>query len=325
MRRYLPLLLALLLAPAFEAAAQDQDQSSFAFLLTPSSARSAALAEADGALPRAAPTTLFSNPALLSPRAHGLLALSYLNHVADVNGAAAAYAHHLPEAGTAALAIRYLGYGSIEERSVENEESGESFGAYDLAVTSGYAFPLMADLRFGVNAHLIHSRIAGEGATALALDGGLAWHLPEWLMHLGLSVHNLGGALDAYVDEKPHLPTDVRLHLSKRLRYLPLTLGVSGRRLHEPGWNETASTTAGEIASHVVLSGLLHLGETLEVRLGYSPAKHIAFSSGDRLDFAGVHMGAGLEVAGFQVDYAMRSWSDAGLQHHLSVTTRITD
>ena len=116
------------------------------------------------------------------------------------------------------------------------------------------------------------------------------------------------------------LPLDLRLGVSKALRYIPLTISVMGYNLDSYSGE---GSVLDEALRHVAVGGELRFGEPVRVRLGYNPRVHEELATGERLDLAGLSAGFGLEISRFGFDYAFNSWSQVGGLHQLSVRTRL--
>ena len=158
---------------------------------------------------------LFSNPALLGESDHGQLAVSYLNHLADINAGFVVYARNVERlGGTVAGSVRFLSYGDFERADAEGTRTGDTFGASDAIVTLSYARPAGDRLHVGGSAHAVFSSIDDASANALAADFGVTYALPEQGLALSASLHNLGvvtSDLGAEGDELPDGPPLRRL------------------------------------------------------------------------------------------------------------------
>src|SRR5690554_4256924 len=94
-----PLLAALLLTLPALASAQPSRLTGFGLLRLEPSARASALAGAYGIGSGEDVNAVFANPALLDEADHGQLAVSYLNHLADINAGFVVYARHVERLG----------------------------------------------------------------------------------------------------------------------------------------------------------------------------------------------------------------------------------
>lgn len=319
MRLCLLAALALAAAPAW---GQARGETAFDLVRLDPSARAAALAGA-GALPGDDPTAGFYNPALLAPPMSRALAIGYTNHVADVSAGSAVYARDLRQLGlTGSLAVRFLSYGEFDRRAGDEAPSG-TFSAGETAVTATLAREVLPRLRAGASVHALFASIDEAGASALAGDLGVVYAAPEQALTLGASVHHVGATLSSLGAERDRLPLDVRLTATKGLRYLPLTVSVSGIDLQDMGGADADSSLLVRTLDHLALGGELALGQALSVRLGYNGRRGDALRSGGRLDLAGTSVGAGLALRRVTVDYAFTNWGDFGGYHQFGLRTKL--
>ncbi|WP_420455293.1 PorV/PorQ family protein [Rubrivirga sp.] len=316
---------ALALGLAVPASAQSRTQTAFDLVRLDVSARTAALA-GPAALASDDPSAAFANPALLTPDADGTVALSYTNLVSDVNAGTAVYARDVGWLGGLSLAggVRYLSYGEFERRTgaeAEGETLG-TFGASEAAVTVAASREVLPQLRVGLAAHALFASLDDAGAQALAGDVGVTYAVPEQGWVLGASVHHVGAMLSSFGTETDRLPLDVRVVVSKRLRYVPLTVSVAGIDL-QAGGVRADSSLMDRTLDHLAVGGELALGSSFAVRAGYNGRRGADLRSGGRLDLAGVSVGAGIVLRRVAVDYAFSNWGDFGGLHQFGVRTRL--
>ncbi len=313
---------ALLLLAALPARGQPGDLTGFAFLRLEPSARAAALGGSYAAVYGDDTNALFYNPALLNEQMHGMLSLSYLNHLADLNAGFAAYSRHLDGLATFAAGLRFLSWGRLERADEQGQRLG-TFGAGDVALTLGAARAYDDRLRYGASVHLVHSSVASYGATALAFDAGLLYYLPDQNLSLSASVHNLGATLSSLGSTRDDLPVDVRIGFTKRLRHLPLLLTLTGYNLHDLGDTPDDASALSNVMRFLTFGGEFQFSPAFNVRLGYNHRRHEDLKMSSRLDLAGFSLGAGLRITRVWVDYAFNSWSSLGGLHQFTVRTRL--
>lgn len=318
--------LAVFAALTSPASGQSPAETAFDLVRLDPSTRAAALAGA-GAVPGDDPTAAFYNPALLAPEMGRALALSYTNHVADVSAGAAVYARELPLWGgtTAALGVRFLSFGDFERLTgVEAEDAApDTYGAGETALTVSASREVLPQLRAGASVHALFASIDDASAQAVAADLGVALSVPGQALTLGASVHHLGAVVSSLGETDDRLPLDVRLTATKRLRYLPLTVSLSGVDLQSFDGPEVDSSFVNRALDHVAVGGELQLGGAFSVRVGYNGRRGDALRGGGRLDLAGVSAGAGLRLRRVTVDYAFSNWGDFGGLHQFGVRTRL--
>lgn len=313
-------LAACLLTCALPARSQPTDLSGFGFLRLEPSARAAALGGSFSAVYGDDVNAFFYNPAALNDAMHGALSVSYLNHLSDINAGFVAYSREVAGVGTLAGGLRFLSYGEFEEADEQGNRTG-TFGASDVALTVGAARAQSERLRYGANVHVVYSSIADFNASALALDAGVLYALPEQTLTLSAGVNNLGVTLSSFGDTKDDLPLDVRVGLTKGLRYLPLTVSVMGYNLHDYDSISDDATTLDNVLGHLALGGELQFAEAFGVRVGYNHRRHEALKTKSRLDLAGFGAGFGIKITRFRFDYGYNSWSENGGLHQLTVRT----
>lgn len=316
MRRLLPFALFVLFAPA----AAAQTLGAYSFLRLDTSPRAAALAGTADALPTDDPAVLFANPALLDGTQAGTVGLTYLNHLGDVNAGSLAYARRIG-GFDAAVGVRYLGFGELKAANAQGEVTG-TFSASSVAVTAGTSYAVNERLRLGGALTLATSGIDDARGTAVSADLGAAYRLPGALT-VSATARHLGTALSSLGTETDELPLDLRVGVSKRLRYLPLQVSVVGYDLQSPGEGKAGRSTGAQVAGHVAVGGTLFLGRAVEVRVGFSPRRNQELATAERLDLAGLGLGFGLRVRQFALDYGFASWSENGALHHLGIRARL--
>ncbi len=310
-----------LLAGAPDASAQSTDVSPFSILRLEASARAASLGGSFGASALDDVNSFYYNPASLNDAMHGSLALTYLNHIGDLNAGFAAYARQVEGVGTFAASLRYLGWGGVQGADEAGNETS-SFSPSDMVVSIGGAFEYVPDVRLGATIHGLYSSMASYSASALAADAGVLW-TPSGSTSIGLSLHNIGFVTSNYGRTDDHLPVDLRLSISHRLQHLPLLISVTGQNLQAPGEAPQGVDGISSVMRHLAFGGEFQFSEAFNVRFGYNHRNHQDLKMNARLDLAGVGMGFGLKVHRFFLDYAYNSWSTLGGLHQLSVRTRV--
>lgn len=323
--RRLSLIVAFFVAGALSALAQPASTTSgFRFLRLEPSARAAAMGGAFSSVYGDDVNALFYNPAALNEDMHGGLALSYLNHLAGLNAGFLAYSRTVAGLGSFGLGVRYLNYGDIERADADGARTGDTFRAGDLALTLGGARALSDRLRYGVNAHFVTSGIDTYRSSAVALDAGLLFALPSQQLIASASIHHVGVTLNSFGETRDELPVDVRVSVSKRLRYVPLMLSITGYNLHDVGNVPVENASAvSQVLYHIAVGGEFELGSALRLRAGYNHRRHDELRTKARLDTAGLSLGGGLQIRDFQFDYAFNSWLQDGNLHQFTVRTTL--
>lgn len=298
--------------------AQSSGLSSFPFLEFAASARASALGGSLAAVADGDVNAFFYNPALLDSTTHRAASLSYLNHLAGANAGFLAYGYEVDGLASFGGGLRFLSWGTLEGANAIGERTG-TFGAGDVALTVGAARPWRQRWHYGANVHVVYARLESTSATALATDLGVRYRIPAQQLVLSASANYLGRAVDSFGPTRDRLPFDVRLGLTKRLRYLPLMLSLTGHGLDDLGADEEDGTPLDRVLAHLRLGGELTLGEFLQVRLGYDHRRSRELALRDGFDSAGLSTGFGLTLPPLHVGYAYQSWSEYGGLHWLTL------
>jgi hypothetical protein len=314
-------LIGVFIAPVSNVWAQIQT-SGFSVLQLDASARSAALAGSTTALRESNGSVLFSNPALLTPRADRRLAFSYLNHISNINAGWLSYARQLDSLGTVAVGLRYLSFGSFDELDQQGVKTG-TFGASDIAISIGAARSWRNVWSYGAALHLTRSAIASNSASATAIDAGIVYDNPTSRSTFSASVHNLGIVLSSVGTRADKLPLDFRIGLTQKLAYLPLLISITAYRLHELDGGDPENGSFSAVLNHVKLAGEFQFSESFQVRFGYDHRKHQDLKIKSRLDMAGFSTGLGLVIAKIGFDYSFNSWSSLGSLHRFSIVSSL--
>ncbi len=317
--RIIPLLL-IFCGVSTTAPAQPGPATAFSFLRLEPSARAASLGGAFSAVYGDDVNALFFNPALLNEDAHRALSISYLNHLAGINAGFVAHSRHVEGVGTLGAGLRYVRWGNMDGYDEGGQPTGD-FDAGDAALTVSLARSEQERLRYGANVHAMHSSIGSYGASALAADVGVAYHLPERRLTLSASANNLGAVLDRFGPSRDALPFDVRIGVSKRLQYVPFLLSVTGYNLNHVGDDLGGGGPVGDALRHVAIGGEFQFSEAFNVRFGYNHRRHQDLKMKSRLDMAGLGLGFGIKVSTFRFDYAFNSWSTLGGLHQFTLQT----
>jgi hypothetical protein len=312
------LLLAVLCAPgpALRAARihPDAGSTSAAFLKLPIGARAAALGGAFAAIP-GDPFSIYWNPAGLAcagpQRSVGFFHNEYFQGLGQEF---LSYSAPAPRGGWG-LGLNYFYTGSdLERRSGLNEDDpanpisppeGE-FGAYDLALSAGYARRYPGAYALGAAVKVIRQSIDGERGLSAALDLGalreFAWRGGEYTA--GLSVSNLGPGIK-FVDKRYDLPLVFRAGLSRRLDERGALLSLDAVK---PSDNYLSFIAGVEYP----LTGRLAL------RSGYRYRLH-----GNELGaWSGFSAGAGVAFDKLTFDYAFSPFGTLGNSHRFSINLR---
>lgn len=316
----------LILALPVTAVSQSAIHSTYRFLLVPPSAYASALGGNGVSLKNGDFSMMTLNPAYISAGDHRHFALSYVNHISDVNMGMLSGAWNFPGIGTLGGELRYLNYGKLTRADAEGNRMG-SFQAYDMALSVAMSRNLLPDLRYAGGITLIRSSYAQYQSSAVAVMGGIWYAIPAQDLILGASITNLGSQIQTFDGIKEPLPLDIRVGVSKRLEHMPLRLSLTLHSLDRwqlPTVTDTRRPTFSQnLARHVELGAELLLSEYVQIGLGYNRLRHEDLKSSDRLDLAGTSIGIIIHTKHFRFDISRNSWSSSGGLLQLSFQTTL--
>ena len=288
-------------------------QNAFEFLRLDMSPRAAALA-GGFVSGNDDPNVIFYNPSGIAMLEGKPVSFSFLKHLEDINSASVAYSQEFEGIGRFGAGIHYVNYGTFTKADEAGNQFGE-FSANEMALSIGYANELDSNFYYGANAKFIFSGIESYTSTALALDLGLHYTIPESKWNFGISVLNLGAQMSKYSTVKEDLPLDVRVGFSKELEHLPFRFFVSLNKLNKDYDN------FGERFKQFTLGGEIRLSKVMKLRLGYDNEKRRDLKIGTSAGLAGFNIGLGILVADYKFDYAFSSMGSIGSLHRIGIST----
>ncbi len=290
-------------------------QNTFDFLRLDGSARAGALGgsfvtNSDD------PDVIFYNPAGLKLLEDNPASFSFVKHLMDINLASLAYSTQFEGIGRFGAAIKYINYGTFEGADESGNRTSE-FSAGEIAFVIGYANQLDENFYYGANAKFIYSGIENRSSTALAVDLGLHYAIPDKNWSFGFSIINLGGQISKYYSTSEDLPLDVAIGVSKRLENLPLQLSLDFHKLNEKRDDFAQKFKAFNVGAEFTLS------KVMKLRFGYNNERRSEFKIGTTAGIAGFNIGLGVKVSDYQFDYAYSSLGSVGGLHRIGISTSI--
>ena len=298
------------------------ESSSFPVAQMDETTRSMALGGRSPALLSSDASALFANAALLNSQMQRTVSISYLNHLAGISSGSIAYATSVDSLTSAGIGVRYLSFGSIDRADELGNRDG-TFSASDLDIALSGSRGIAKNLRVGMSIHFLNSSLDDESASALSLDGGLVYELPDRSLAVALVVQQVGITMSSIGRSNAELPLDVRVGVTKKLAHVPLLLSISFYRLNELGEAPDDLSAFGGLMYHTILGGEFQFSRNFQIRIGYNFRRHDELGLKSRLDFSGVSTGFGVRVSKIGIDYGFSSWSSIGGLHRFSIRTRL--
>ena len=259
---------------------------------------------------------LFYNPAGISFLEKDPVSFSFVKHLMDINLFSLAYSTEFEDIGRFGSAIKYINYGSFDEADEFGNRTGE-FSAGELAFILGYTNEFSENFYYGANAKVIYSSIADESSSAIALDLGINYEIPNQKLNLAAAVLNLGTQLSSYIDTKEDLPLDVTIGISKRLENLPVRLSLDFHQLNKD---------RDELYQHLKgfsVGAEFYLSEVFTLRFGYDNEKRSDLKVGSSSGIAGFNGGLGVKVSEYSFNYGYSSLGSIGAMHRIGLATAL--
>jgi opacity protein-like surface antigen len=279
---------------------QAQDgRTVYNFLRLPVSAHGAALGGNNISLVEDDESMIFHNPSLLSNVSDKTILINYMNYMAGVNTASAAFNKVIKERASVAFSGQYINYGSMKEMNADNIQNGE-FSAKDISIAGYFSYLLTDRITGGVAAKFITSYIGEYNSLALGVDLGLNYYHHESELSISLVAKNLGGQVKSYDDNFERMPMDLQVGISKRLVHTPLRFSATLTDLTHWNYKFIQHLSAG---AELILSPQIWIGAGYNFRR----AKEMSIENSDHeksSNWAGFSLGAGLSLNNFKLNFA---------------------
>ena len=279
---------------------QAQDgRTVYNFLRLPVSAHGAALGGNNISLVEDDESMIFHNPSLLSNVSDKTILINYMNYMAGVNTASAAFNKVIKERASVAFSGQYINYGSMKEMNADNIQNGE-FSAKDISIAGYFSYLLTDRITGGVAAKFITSYIGEYNSLALGVDLGLNYYHHDSELSISLVAKNLGGQVKSYDDNFERMPMDLQVGISKRLVHTPLRFSATLTDLTHWNYKFIQHLSAG---AELILSPQIWIGAGYNFR----KAKEMSIENSDHeksSNWAGFSLGAGLSLNNFKLNFA---------------------
>ncbi len=271
-------------------------------------------------------STSVQNPALLGSEMSGQTVLSYMHYVGGSNFAGLRFARSAGERGAWSTAVRYFGYGSINETTPDGAIVG-SFSPKDVAFGATYSHDITDRLRGGIGLNMIYSGYADYSAFAISTDLGLNYYNDERDLSLSLVAANLGGQVKRFDQSYDRLPFDIRLGWSQSFGTFPIRFSITAWNLTkwslpyvETGDGSTdkepvvKDSFKSNLFRHLVFGADLISSDNFYIGLGYNYKTRTDMATYSRNMLSGFSLAAGINVSSFSIGIALA-------QPHTGATT----
>ncbi len=311
----------------------------YEFLSIPSSARSAALGGSALAINDGDLTLANENPALLTKKTAGNIALEYQNYYAGINLVQAAYARHYKNLGTFSAGVLHYSSGSITKANEEGTQLG-TYTASETAFKLTYNRSFDSILHIGATFKPILSSYDAYKSFGLAMDIGLLYTHPKGLFSASLLLRNMGSQISTYNEEYEKLPFEIQAGLAYKLEHAPFRLSLNLHNLETPDLRYQYSNSAEpsnvdsetETTDYSFMdASLRHLIIGIEfvptpnffVRGGFNYQRRQELALNDQPGAAGFSWGFGFRIKKLHFSYANARYNYAASTNHFTVTTNL--
>ena len=288
-----------------------QQATIFPFMRGTLSARAAGLAGSTVAMTDDI-SMIVVNPASLATLQEPAVTGTFIKHVLDIYSGYAAYGDEIDGVGHWGVTASFTSYGSFERTDGSGVASG-TFGANDLAIAGTFSKHLDTLITYGVTLKVLHSSLDDMASTAIAVDAGLLFQIPESRTNVGISLLNAGAQLSTYDGTTDRLPIDLRIGVNHRLKGLPLLVNASINHL-----TDDVDSFFDRFLNFSV-GGELYIGKAVRARVGYDNGTRNLSGVNVATQLTGVSGGVGVYLEAFNIDYALSSLGSSALLHRLSL------
>ena len=262
------------------------------------------------------------NPALFSDTLTGQAWLSYMPYFGNTGYFNASGVGKLPKVGALHFSFRHFGYGAIDGYDAAGVPTG-TFTAGESSLVIGKGMRA-GNFSFGINTKLDIAGIAGNYASALAIDLGGAFFHPVQDFSVGMVFTNMGMALSEFTEtSRSTLPMDIRVGISYKPEHMPFRFLFSGYHLlpySKAYFNFFRQELSGikRMMSHINLGGELFLNNTIQLLVGYNFLRRYEMMLENKAGGAGMSLGMRLQRRGFIFEYGYARVHVAGSAHHIT-------
>lgn len=281
---------------AGDACAQD-GKTGYQFLNVPTGAHTAALGGQNISIVEDDANMMWTNAAMLTNVSDKSLALGYNSYIEGSNMYAAGFVKAVGERGTWALGAQMLDYGTLDE----TDETGQLIGTFtakDINVQSSYSYMLSDRWSGAVTAKVVMSNYADYSSMAIGTDLALNYFDDELGLSLSVVGRNLGGQIKSFYDDgsRESLPFNLALGYTKDFANAPMRLSLTLDDLTH--WDDV------KFMQHLVVGMDILPSPNTWIAFGYNFRRAKEMKVGNKNQWAGLSLGAGLNVKRFKVGVA---------------------
>jgi hypothetical protein len=285
-----------------------------------------------------------ANPALINENHNKKLSLNHAIFPSGINYGQLAYGFNHQKYGSFIGHMRYVSYGKFDRFDESGIEQG-TFTAGDYALGLGYGKSLNKYFSVGVNANLIFSHYESYTSFGVATDLSFMFYDEKSNLTAVLTAKNAGYQLKGFTkNNNEPLPLEILAGLSYKFHHAPFRLSMVVHDLTDwdlsyniPGAQPTIDALTGDtipvpsesfvkkMFRHVNFGVEIVPSDNFAIRLGYNINRRASLGVENRMGISGFSAGVGFKVKKFEFDYALASYSAAGLSNMFTITTNLNE
>lgn len=282
------------------------------------------------------------NPALLTDSMNNNVALSYINHFADINYGYAAYARKIKNLGVFSAGLHYLNYGRFDRADETGNLNGQ-FHANEMSFNIAYARSIIdSNLTVGATLKTIYSTLDSYTSLGSALDLGAIYVRPKQAFAIATVIKNIGTQWKPYTSgNKEKLPFEIQIGISKKPKYVPFRFSVIYENLekwdltyedpahplitYDPVTNEENKPNkykvfGDKLMRHLVIGGEFIITKNFFLRAGFNYQRRKELKIDARRGMPGFSFGLGFRIYKFHISYGRAVYHLAGASNNLSIS-----
>ncbi len=282
------------------------------------------------------------NPALLTDTMNNNMAISYINHFADVNYGYVAIAKNIRKDENYSIGVQYLNYGEF----IRADEIGNKLGTFtanEVSLNIAYARPFLdSNLTIGATVKTIYSGLDAYSSFGSAVDLGVIYARPLNNFSAAFLIKNIGYQWKPYVKgEREKLPFEMQIGFTKKPKHVPFRFSIVYENIEQ--WDLTyenpndpstqidpitgENIEKGKVAilgdklmRHIVIGGEFVLSKNFFIRTGYNYQRRQELKIPEKRGLTGFSIGFGFRIYKFHISYGRAVYSLAGASNNFSIS-----
>lgn len=324
--------------------AQTGGQATYQFLDLDFNARSLGLGGDFIALKDGDINLAVANPASITEKMDGSLALNHFLYPSGINYGQLAFGKTFDEVGTFIGHLRYVSYGKFTRTDIAGVEQG-GFTAGDYALGVGYGKNLNKYFSVGANLNLIFSHLDTYTSFGFGVDVASTFYDEESNITATIVARNVGYQVKGYTEDNHEpLPIEVLAGISYKFHHAPFRFSVIGTDLtawdltyNDPALEPTVDQLTGDtipvprasfvqkVAYHTNFGVELIPSDNFYVRIGFNYQRRNALGIIDRKGASGFSFGFGLKTKKIEFNYGLAFYSAVGASNVFGITTNFSE